>query len=408
MIRRYIIQCLLREDGKRRCGLCLIGFCAVFLTLLGGCAVSGTKTLTKHEKAFDCVVEAAIEKKQIPGAVLLVGVGETILLHKAYGIKEIYSEDESEPLARDTLFDLASVTKVTATATMCALLVEDGKIALDDKVSKYLDGWPYEEITIRHLATHTSGLVAYLNPKSKRVAERFPGVPSHDAVLKAIAAEPLAYKTGTRAIYSCLNFEVLARVLEEAAGEDMESLLRRRVWSKLGMKDTTFRISPAMRDRCAPTVGDLCGRVHDPLARFYGTGEHLPGNAGLFSTAADLARLLQMLVQEGQWEGRRILKPETVKLLFSNQAPPESHYQRGIGWIIAKDDAYLPVPGRYTVRLHSGFTGTYLWLDLESRCYCVLLASRLYPDGKGEAGPVRKAVIQVICRKLIPGLLVQE
>lgn len=382
-----------------------IPWIAMLLMLwMTGCALPERSLPPMLDARIDGAVQDAMARGEIPGAVVLVGQRDRILKEACYGWRELKPFGESVPLTADTLFDMASLTKVTATATLCALLIQDGVVALDDPVNRHLPAWPDEGVTLRHLATHTSGLMAYLHPVSGKIAEKHPGLPSYDAVLKAIAEKPKVYETGKGVTYSCLNFELLGRVLEAAAGEDMAAVLRRRVWGPLGMANTAFRLSPDRIKACAPTENGLRGVVHDPLARFYGIGKHLPGNAGLFSTGRDLARFLQMLLAGGRHEGRVIMKPGTVRMLLANQAPPASGSQRAMGWIIGRHKDYVPRSGRHEVRLHSGFTGTYLWFDLESGVFCVILTSRLYPDGKGAAGPLRKAIVRALCDEWIQPL----
>jgi len=348
---------------------------------------------------LDRAVEEALRKRQVRGAVLVVGVRDRILKRKAYGLRRVGSAGPGpeEPMTLDTIFDLASVTKVAATSTALALLVQDGKAALDDPVSEFLPRWPEEGLTLRHLATHTSGFQAYLNAKT--VAKKHPDLPGNEAVITAIAEHKRKYERGRGYTYSCLNYLLLARVVEEIAGEDLESFLRRRLWKPLGMKDTFYRVPPGKIARCAPTEDGLRGTVHDPLARLYGQNGHFPGNAGLFSTADDLARFLGMLSSKGEWKGKRILEPETVEFLFRNHAPPESGIERALGWVIPTDPAYLPRKGIFSVRYHKGFTGTFLWLDRESGVFLVLLTSRLHPV-KGNVEPLRRRTASIAARKV--------
>jgi CubicO group peptidase (beta-lactamase class C family) len=379
---------MVHRPPARRCRFLVpAGLC------LAGCATAPTTTMPETVSALlDQAVLQAIAEEQIRGAVLCVGCGEHILLEKAYGDRRILPA--RDPMTLDTIFDLASLTKAAGTATALALLLEDGKISLDDPVSRFLPAWPEKELTVRELATHTSGFQAYLNADG--VARAWPALTGPEAVFEAIARHERRYPRAHGSTYSCLNYLLLARVAEAAAGEDLEDFLRERVWHPLGMDDTGYRLPADKRHRCAPTEGDLQGVVHDPLARLYGTGEHLPGNAGLFSTGPDLARFMAMLASKGTWNGRAILKPSTVELLFENQAPATSGAARGIAWVINEDAEFLPRPGHRTVRSHAGFTGTFLLIDLESRAFFVLLASRLHPDGKGDVAPLRKRVAQII------------
>ena len=352
------------------------------------------------DQALDRVCQESIARGEIPGAVLVVGRHQDILKQKAYG-QRVVAGKGGEALTLDTIFDLASLTKVVGTATALAILLEDGLVKLDDPVVRYVQWWPDKSLTLRHLATHTSGFAPYL--PAKEVRTRFPDLTGNQAVLRAIAAHKRRYPMGEGFSYSCLNYLLLAHVLEKACGKNLEELLRQRVWAPLGMHDTTWRLAPGKKERCAPTENGLRGRVHDPLAALYGTENGMPGNAGLFSTGPDLARFMAALSCGGVLGSTRILKTETVQALFANQAPPSSDSKRGLGWVIPDRPKYLPFPGKFTVRYHKGFTGTFLWIDLESGVYVVLLTSRLYPK-RGNAEPIRSKVVQIVAKEYIPTL----
>jgi CubicO group peptidase (beta-lactamase class C family) len=348
---------------------------------------------------LDAAAAAAIDRWEIEGAVLIVGRGAAVLHAKAYGARRVAPGAPAEPMTLDTIFDLASLTKVAATGMALALLLEEGRATLDDPVARHLPEWPDRDLSLRHLATHTSGFAAYLDAGA--IARNHPGVAPCDAVLAAIAAHQRKYPLGKGAIYSCINYELLGRAIEAAAGEDLESYLRRKLWRPLGMQDTFFRVPPEKLPRVAPTEGGLRGVVHDPLARFYGTGPHLPGNAGLFSTGPDLARFMAALACRGAAGGRGVVPPETVDLLFADHAPPESGAPRGIGWVIENDEGYLPRPGDRGVRTHGGFTGTFLWVHPPSGAFLIVLSSRLHPAGKGDVFPLRRAAARIVCEDLV-------
>ncbi len=351
-------------------------------------------------RRLDAAAAAAIDRWEIEGAVLVVGRGAAVLHAKAYGARRIAPGAPAEPMTLDTIFDLASLTKVAATATALALLIEEERAALDDPVARHLSDWPDKNLTLRHLATHTSGFAAYLDAAA--IARDHPRIAPCDAIVAAIAAHERRYPLGKGTLYSCINYELLGRAIEAAAGEDLEAYLRRKVWRPLGMHDTFFRVPPEKLARAAPTAEGLRGVVHDPLARFYGTGPHLPGNAGLFSTGIDLARFMAALACRGALDGRAVMRPDTVDLLFANHAPPESGAARGIGWVIDNDDVYLPRGGERSVRTHGGFTGTFLWLHPPSGAFLIVLSSRLHPAGKGDVFPLRRAAARIVCEDLVP------
>ena len=377
--------------------------------LSGGCASPRTPLTetpcgrpARVTQRLDAAAAGAIGRGELAGAVLIAGRGATILHAKAYGLRQAAPDAPAEPMTLDTIFDLASLTKVAATATALAFLIEEGRVGLDDPIARMLPQWPERELTVRHLATHTSGFAAYLD--AGEIARTHPGLEPCDAVLAAIAAHARKYPRGEGAIYSCLNYELLGRALEAAAGEDLEAYLRRKLWRPLAMTDTCFRVPPEARARVAPTEGGLRGVVHDPLARFYGAGAHLPGNAGLFSTGPDLARFMAALACRGKLDGRTVMREDTVAILFADQAPPASKTARGLGWVIDNDDVYLPQRGDRRVRTHGGFTGTFLWIDPPSGAFLVVLASRLHPDAKkGDVFPLRKEASRIMCEEAVSG-----
>ena len=378
----------------------------IALAFAGGCAAprpagrdpAPTFLSDAARSRLDEAAAAAIDRWEIEGAVLIVGRGASVLHAKAYGARRIAPGAPAEPMTLDTIFDLASLTKVAATATALALLIEEGRATLDDPVARHLPDWPDKDLTLRHLATHTSGFAAYLDAGA--IARNHPGIAPCDAVFAAIASHERKYPLGKGTIYSCINYELLGRAVEAAAGEDLEAYLRRKLWRPLGMQDTFFRVPPGKLPRVAPTEGGLRGVVHDPLARFYGTGPHLPGNAGLFSTGPDLARFMAALACRGAVAGRAVMRPETVELLLANHAPPGSGAARGIGWVIENDEAYLPRAGDRSVRTHGGFTGTFLWLHPPSGAFLIVLSSRLHPAGKGDVFPLRRAAARIVCEDL--------
>jgi CubicO group peptidase (beta-lactamase class C family) len=373
---------------------------ALAIAVLGAAGCASPKTAALADRVSTILDEAvadAIAEGQVPGAVLIVGREAHVLKQRAYGLRR--AVPASVAMTVDTIFDLASVSKVSATGMALALLIQEGKATLDDPVSLHLPAWPEKELTLRHLATHTSGFQAYISART--VAETYADLPGDAAVIKAITDHRRKYPRGTGSTYSCLNYLLLARTVEEIARCDLEEYLRERLWDPLGMNDTTYRVQAEQRPRCAPTEAGLCGEVHDPLARLYGRGRHLPGNAGLFSTGPDLARFMAFLTESISRRGKPELRPQLTDLLFANQAPAASGTRRGLGWVMPQDGVFATRQNALTARYHMGFTGTFLWLDLETGHYIVLLTSRLHPDGKGTATPLRKRVAQIVIEEIV-------
>ena len=357
-------------------------------------------------KLADAAIERAIADKQIPGAVLLVGRGDRVLYQQAYGMRSLVPQ--AEPMTVDTVFDLASLTKVVATTTSVMTLVEDGKIRLNDRVATYIPDfgrYGKGDITIRHLLTHVSGLRPDLDlgDDSWRSYE--------EAIRRACEEVPMA-APGERLVYSDINFFLLADIVSRVAGMSFERFVQERLTVPLGMRDTMFNPPAPLRPRIAPT--EMCtpygwpcagpdqvmlrGIVHDPTARRMGG---VAGHAGLFSTAADLARFCRMVLGGGALGATRVLSPLSVLKMTSPATPSGVAGVRGLGWDL--DSSYssnrgdlFPV-GSFG---HTGWTGTSVWMDPLTRTYVILLTNRVHPDGKGDAGPIRARVATIVASAL--------
>ncbi len=395
-----------------RTGLRIAG--AVLMASLAGIPPSGAAGLepvrTAGLEQLDRILEAAIREQAFPGAALVAGQADRILWARGYG--RLTFDEDSPPVRLDTIFDLASVSKVAGTSTAAMLLLDDGRLRLEDRVADIIPGFEKggkRDVTVQDLLTHTSGLKAY--ETWQRVEEkRQPGEHPADALLRHYAALQVSYPPRTRIRYSCLNMQVLARVVEKAAGERMEDLLIRRVFAPLGMNDTRYNLDAAQIARTAPSLrlqdGSLLqGTVHDPLARYHGSVEHTPGNAGLFSSAGDLSRFCRMMLRGGELEGVRVLKPGTVHRMTSNLAPAATGETRGLGWGIYGPGPYASASnGTDATRAvgHTGYTGTFVWLDKRTKAYVVLLTNRTFPDekdrpaGKPSFFTVREQVVRTV------------
>jgi uncharacterized protein YbbC (DUF1343 family) len=350
--------------------------------------------------AIPPLVEQAIAEKKLPGAVVLVGQGDRVLYEKAIGRRAV--EPAPEPMTLDTIFDLASLTKVVATTTSVMKLVEDGRIRLSDRVSTFVPGFERHgktDITIRHLMTHTSGLRPDLDSAN-------PWTGSDAAIELAIDEIPTA-PPGERFVYSDINYVLLGDVVRRVSGMPLNEFARTHIFEPLGMKDTTFLPPASWRPRIAPTepcteFGWPCegpgmkmmrGVVHDWTARRMGG---VAGHAGLFSTAADLSIFCRMLLDGGRYNGVRILSPLTVAKMTAPASAPGDPNVRGLGWDIdssfsSNRGELLPI-GSFG---HTGFTGTSLWIDPVTREFVVFLSNRVHPDGKGDVTPLRARVATV-------------
>ncbi len=351
-------------------------------------------------------VERGIRRGACPGAVVLAGRRGKPLYFRAFGNRSV--EPVTEPMTRDTIFDLASVTKPVATATSVMILVERGKIRLEDPVCKYLPefrGKGKEKITVEELLTHHGGLTPDNPVRDYRDGPR--------KAWERICALPLLYPPGKRFKYSDVGFIVLGKLVERVSGKRLDRFAAENIFRPLGMKHTRFLPPASWRPSIAPTqrVGGkiLRGVVHDPRARLLGG---VAGHAGLFSTAEDLGRFCRMMLAGGALDGVRILKKETVRAMTTLPADGHTH-GRGLGWDLTS--AYSSPRGHWLTKGvsfgHSGFTGTSLWMDPASGGWVVFLSNRVHPDGKGNVIALRRKVGDAVGRALgldrkgtIPGI----
>ena len=374
--------------------------------------VQGASVTAELDRArltrIDMLVEDAIRDGRLPGAVVVVGHAGEIVYEGTFGARAV--DGAPEAMTPDTIFDLASLTKVVATTTSVMILIEEGRLRLRDRVVTYLPEFAShgkDRITVEHLLTHVSGLRPDLP-----LEEVFEGAGT--AIARA-ADEVPETGPGERFVYSDINFFVLGEIVRRVTGQTLDQFARDRIFRPLGMIDTGFnppaslmpRVAPTQR--CAPLAwpcgGDgavmLRGRVHDPTARRMGG---VAGHAGLFSTAGDLARFCRMLLGGGTFDDMRILAPVTVARMTRVSTPPKIADRRGLGWDLdsrfSANKGDLFGFGSYG---HTGFTGTSLWLDPASDTFVVFLSSRLHPSGAGDVTVLRGRVATVVAAAVSSG-----
>ena len=371
---------------------------------LGGCKTPSTKPVQPEAafypaklEAIDAAIVRASAAGKAPGAVVRLESGGAVY-QRSYGVKSV--EPVLLPMTADTIFDGASLTKVIATTPAIMLLVERGKLRLDDKVNHWILGFEAhgkEAVTVRHLLTHTSGLRPGLSAK-----------PAWSGVAKAIdlaKEERLTAQPGTKFRYSDINFILLGEIVQLASGQLLDEFTSKHIYRRLGMRDTGFLPPFKQRSRVAPTerVGGeiLHGIVHDPTARRM---DGVAGHAGLFTTAADLSRFAQMMLNGGKLNGRRIFKSETVQLMTSVHTPKGMKAKRGLGWDI---DSPYSSPRGHHFQIggygHTGWTGGSLWIDPATRTIVILMTSRTHPDGKGNVIALRREVATLAAEALRGG-----
>lgn len=395
----------------------------IFALNLPAAAPATVGMSAKQLARIDDAVAESINKHEMPGAVVLVARRGRVVWRKAYGSRALLPQREA--MTTDTVFDLASLTKVVATATSIMMLVERGQVRLSDPVSVYLPelkGESRDRITIEQLLLHRSGYAPDFD-----LSDKWSG---YDEAMKRLASEPLRNPPDTRFVYSDINYIALGEVVHRVSGMTLDEFARKNIYEPLGMKDTGFRpfgdsmsarstrndattiarIAPTETRRAAGSylggVGDktaegerwLRGEVHDPTSFRMGG---VAGHAGLFSTADDLAIYCQMILNGGEYNGVRILSPMSVALMTRPHVVGEDGSARGLGWDIATSFSsnrgdLFPL-GSFG---HTGFTGTSIWIDPASESFVVFLSNRVHPDGKGDVGPVRGRVASIVAASI--------
>ncbi|HVS20587.1 MAG TPA: exo-beta-N-acetylmuramidase NamZ domain-containing protein [Pyrinomonadaceae bacterium] len=367
---------------------------------------------TERLARMDGVIQQSIDRHELPGAVVLVARHGRVVWRKAYGARAV--EPQREAMTTNTIFDLASLTKIVATATSIMILVERGEMRLGEPVVKFIPemkGDGRDAITIEQLLTHTAGFAPDFD-----LRERWGG---YDEAMKRLYREPLRTQPGARFVYSDINYIALGEVVHRVSGQTLDEFARRNIFAPLGLRDTGFRPDARLRARIAPTekrrgqmnyLGDtganagsegeqwLRGQVHDPTSFRMGG---VAGHAGLFSTADDLAVYCQMILNGGAYNDVRILSPLSVATMTRPRAVSEDGSARGLGWDIAtsfssnKGDLF-PL-GSFG---HTGFTGTSIWIDPASDSFVIFLSNRVHPDGKGDVGPLRGRVASIVASSI--------
>ncbi|MGB7824192.1 MAG: exo-beta-N-acetylmuramidase NamZ domain-containing protein [Candidatus Sulfotelmatobacter sp.] len=350
--------------------------------------------------AVDAIIQQAIHERQIPGAVLVVGHNGQVIYRRAYGDRAL--EPRRETMTLDTIFDLASLTKVIATTTAVMQLVEQGKVRLNDPVAKYLPEFSQngkEDITVRQLLTHYSGLDPDLDLRTAWEGK--------ETAYRMAFAERPEDAPGSKFSYSDVDFIVLGALVERVSGEGLDEYAARHIFARLKMMHTRFVPPVAWRAKIAPTQYDenehmLRGVVHDPTARRMGG---VAGQAGLFSTGDDLAKFAQALLNGGGG----ILSAQSVEKMTRPEQPPSAPVLRGFGWDIdspfsSNRGDLLPVGGYG----HTGFTGTSMWIDPTTETYIILLTNAVHPRGKGNAIALRSKVATAVAAALLLSTSEQE
>jgi len=348
---------------------------------------------------LDALANAAIANRAASGIAIAVGRWGRLVHLRGYGA--IDWAPGSPPVTDSTLFDLASVTKVVATTTAAAMLEEEGRLDLDQRLAWYLPGITdtvKQRITVRQVLTHRGGFEAF--------APLYREFRGREQYLRQIDARPLAYRPGTRTVYSDWDLVLVGLLVERITGEELDRWTAAHVFAPLGMRDTRFRPGPSLRPRIAATEfdsarGHIWGEVHDPNAWALGG---VAGHAGLFGSARDLAVFAQMLLNGGEYGGVRILRPETVARWTT---PEFARSSRALGWDTPSRNSSA---GRYFGPRsfgHTGYTGTSIWVDPERGVFVILLTNRVDPTSENQKHvALRRAVADAVQSAILDAPLI--
>jgi serine-type D-Ala-D-Ala carboxypeptidase len=345
-------------------------------------SAKGAGMIQQPLNEIDSKVNESITNRVMPGAVVFVARRGQIVKHHAYGNAVQYSDDQFTevenpiPMEKGTIFDLASISKIfTTTAAM--KLYEEGKFKLDDPVAAYIPEFAQngkEKVTIRQLMTHTSGFPAWIPLYTKGN--------SRDERLQMVFANPLINAPGTKYTYSDLNMITLGAIVERLSGKRLDKYVKEHITQPLKMYDTMYNPPASLKHRIAATEyqpstnrGLVWGQVHDENAWSL---DGVAGHAGVFSTAGDLAKFAHMYVNDGRYGNKRILKPETVRMLVENQNQQFPGNDHGLGWEL-RQGWFMDALSESTTLGHTGYTGTSIVINRNNDTIAILLTNRVHP-----------------------------
>jgi CubicO group peptidase (beta-lactamase class C family) len=345
---------------------------------------------------IDQLMADALRARKTPGAVVAVGRASGVVFLRAYGHRELVPQRVE--MTVDTIFDLASLTKPLVVGSLVQVLMQQGKLAFEDRAMTYLpefDIWLEQRVTLEQLLLHTAGL-----PSSNPLSEYRDG---REKALERTLQSPVLSVPGQRFEYSDIGYITLGVLLQRVTGERLDALAKRLLWEPLGMRDTQYCVPNCTDPRVAPTdlstdreMSPIRGQVHDPRAYRLGG---IAGNAGLFSTASDLSRYARLLLSNGELDGVRLFTPEAVRRFTEPHKVPGGH--RAAGWDVsvqfAKSRGTLLSPTAYG---HGGYTGTSLWIDPEQDLFVLFLSNRNHPYGTGRVLELEGRIADAAVRAL--------
>ena len=323
---------------------------------------------------IDLLIINAIKDKAFPGAVVLISKNNKVIYEKGFG--HLTYDDTSAIVTKNTVYDLASLTKVIATTTATMLCYDRGLFDLDAPVIKYIPEFGKngkDNITIKNLLLHNSGLPAFIR--------FFKTTNNSDEVLNEIYSSKLSYKTGTETMYSDLGIIVMGKIIERVTGKSLDDFCKKEIFNPFKMTSTYFNPPDSLQYKIAPTELDnylrhrlIWGEVHDETA-FLLNGA--AGHAGLFSTAEDISKLVNVILNNGLYDGKQFIKPGTIKLFTTRYSDQST---RALGWD-TKSEENSTAGDLFSMSSfgHTGFTGTSVWVDPTRKLYVIFLTNRVYP-----------------------------
>ncbi len=366
--------------------LCVVVLVAMTFLFNGlAAAGNGPQAARPASERIDQLMAGAMGKGLIAGGVVLIGNRDRILFEQPYG--RVSADPHSPLVTNDTIFDLASLTKVVATTPAIMKLAEERKLSLVDPLYRWfpeLAGKGKDEVLVVNLLTHTSGLDDFgLSPLGPM-----------QSALDGAAGQKLKGEVGSRFRYADINFILLAELVRRVSGDPLDVYTRRQFYGQLGMNDTMFTPGVALYPRIAASPASersqLVGQPQDSLARLLGG---VAGHAGLFSTARDLARFCRMVFDEGMLDGIRVLEERTVRQMTAPYFSRKGQVVRGLGWDIASPFSSPRGNGFSRSSFgHTGYSGTSLWLDPNAGIYVILLTSRLEYNKTHEFSQLRSTM----------------
>jgi CubicO group peptidase (beta-lactamase class C family) len=381
----------------------------LFIIILTACTGLFSQQKKYDFSAVDITIDDAIRNRVFPSAVLIVGDSNNIIYQNYYG--RLTYEDDAKAATMNTIYDLASVTKVIAATSAIMKLYDDGKLDLDAPVAQYIPQFDVNgksDITVRSLLLHNSGLTAW--------TPFYTMYSTADEVRNAIYSCTKEYVTGTQTVYSDYNAVLLGDIIEKVSNIRIDKYCKEFIFLPLSMTDTDYLIPISQNYRIAPTEYDtywrnelLIGYVHDETAALL---EGVSGNSGLFSTGVDLYKFMKMMLKKGRYvderkvpaknEESQLFSEQTVELFTTKVTGLGYNNTRALGWDTKPEATKYPPQCGYKFSQnsfgHTGYTGTSVWCDKEKNLIVIFLTNRIYPKrGNEEIKNIRPKVHDEVC-----------